>query len=218
MLADRYFHACGMLFFLLWGGIWCSFILRVKFFSPVIHIAERELGCGGCTCKHSFWLELGDIGHTFSFNYAVLPYAGVYYQLSKRAAGVRYIHMGKLFYKKPKYDFCQALKVFLWSCCVNCKRLLRLAKVAHACCVKFCRCCIILFVYAGMHVRLWASWSVVLRIIWVWLPQVPYAGHVLVDTTWNCGRGLAEANCSSKPSQLHESAGHGSKFFSWWEN
>lgn len=30
-------------------------------------------------------------------------FEGVYYQLSKRAAGVRYIHMGKLFYKKPRY-------------------------------------------------------------------------------------------------------------------
>ena len=28
--------------------------------------------------------------------------SGIYYQLSKRAAGVRYIHMGKVFYKKPR--------------------------------------------------------------------------------------------------------------------
>lgn len=36
-------------------------------------------------------------------NLMLFYFEGVYYQLSKRAAGVRYIHMGKLFYKKPKY-------------------------------------------------------------------------------------------------------------------
>ncbi|MCO5550169.1 hypothetical protein L7F22_003651 [Adiantum nelumboides] len=36
-------------------------------------------------------------------NLMLFYFEGVYYQLSKRVAGVRYIHMGKLFYKKPKY-------------------------------------------------------------------------------------------------------------------
>ncbi|KAH7387390.1 hypothetical protein KP509_16G020600 [Ceratopteris richardii] len=36
-------------------------------------------------------------------NLMLFYFEGVYYHLSKRVAGVKYIHMGKLFYKKPKY-------------------------------------------------------------------------------------------------------------------
>ncbi|KAH7302180.1 hypothetical protein KP509_23G059900 [Ceratopteris richardii] len=36
-------------------------------------------------------------------NLMLFYFEGVYYQLSNRVVGVKYIHMGKLFYKKPKY-------------------------------------------------------------------------------------------------------------------
>ena len=47
--------------------------------------------------------------------------------------------------------------------------------------------------------------------------QVPYVGHVLIDSTQHCGGRLAEAKCPANFNKFHANTTHGSTFFTQYE-
>lgn len=53
------------------------------------------------------------LSYLFCDSHTVFHYAGLYYHLSKRASGIRYVFIGKPTNQRPRYIYCTCLMPFL---------------------------------------------------------------------------------------------------------